>query len=176
MNRVLQPRIWYLLVAIACVGLLAYALYVQHVDFPCPLCVLQRVAFVWIGSVALLAALHNPAGTGRWVYAGLVLLGCIAGAALSGRHVWLQLQPPGSVPECGMSLNYMLETMPVLQVLDKVLYGSGECAKIDWSFLGLSMPAWTGIWYIGLAAVTLWVLLSHRSNMHASLNRGTIGS
>ena len=155
-----RPRGWFFLVAVACASLLGYAMYVQYVEFldPCPLCILQRLAFIWIGIVALLAAIHNPSGKGRWVYTGLLALGAAVGAILAGRHVWLQSLPPDQVPECGMGLNYMLETMPYAEVLAKVFYGSGECAQIDWTFAGLSMPWWTLIWYIGLVLATLLVV------------------
>ncbi len=162
MTSIFQARVWFLLVALSCAALLAYALYVQHAMFldPCPLCVFQRIAFLWIGFFALLAALHNPARTGRLIYTFLVLIGCAAGSAIAGRHVWLQNLPPDQVPDCGMGLNYMLETMPFADVLNQVFYGSGECAQIDWTFLGLSMPVWTLVWYIGLALASLLAMLA----------------
>ena len=159
MSALFRPRTWFLLVAISCAGLLGYGLYVQYVDFldPCPLCILQRVAFIWIGLAALLAAVHNPGSTGRWIYAGLISAGALAGAVVAGRHIWLQNLPPEQVPECGMGLNYMLETLPFSQVFEQVFYGSGECAQIDWTFAGLSMPLWTLICYIGVTLTTLLV-------------------
>ena len=159
MTALFRPRIWFLLVTLCCAALLGYALYVQHVEFldPCPLCILQRVAFMWIGITALLAAIHNPGKTGRWVYALILAVGGIGGAVIAGRHIWLQNLPPDQVPDCGMGLNYMLDTMPFTEVFSEVFYGSGECAQIDWTFAGLSMPWWTLIWYIGLTAVTLLV-------------------
>ena len=160
----IRPRAWFLLCAAACAGLLGYALYVQHAEFldPCPLCILQRVAFFWMGAAALVAALHNPGRAGLWVYGALVIVGSVFGTLVSARHVWLQSLPPGTVPDCGMGLNYMLETMPLSEVLREVFYGSGECAEVDWTFLGLSMPAWTLIWYIGLGLATLVVIAMFR--------------
>jgi disulfide bond formation protein DsbB len=113
---------------------------------------------MWIGAVSLLAFIHNPANVGRWIYTGLFLVGSTLGISIAGRHVWLQNLPPDQVPDCGMGLNYMLETMPFTEVLSEVLYGSGECAEIDWSFLGLSMPYWTLLWFIGLTVVTIVVV------------------
>ncbi len=165
MIAVFRPRPWFALVAVSCASLLAYALYVQHVEFldPCPLCVLQRVAFLWIGAWALVAAVHNPGRSGRWLYAIGLVLGAIAGALIAGRHVWLQSLPPDQVPDdCGMGLNYMLDTMPFAEVMSQVFYGSGECATIDWTFAGLSMPSWTLIWYIGFALITLGVAARSR--------------
>lgn len=159
MGFIFKPRPWYFIVTLCCAALLGYALYVQHVDFldPCPLCIFQRVAFLWMGIWALVAFTHNPGPAGRWVYTGLIGIGGLAGAGISWRHIWLQNLPPDQVPECGMGLNYMVESMPFTEVLAEVLRGSGECATIDWTFLGLSMPAWTLIWYIGLTAVTIVV-------------------
>ena len=148
MSLFFKPRPWFLFVALACAAMLAYGLYVQHVLFidPCPLCVLQRLAFIWIGAVALLATI-------------LLILGTAAGLTVSVRHLWLQSLPAEQVPDCGMGLNYMLETLPFTQVLAEVFRGSGECAEVDWVFLGLSMPGWTFLWYLAFAAGTIFVLL-----------------
>ena len=161
MNFLLRPRPWFLFVTLACAGMLTYALYIQHFDFidPCPLCVLQRAAFMWIGAVALLASLHNPAGPGRMLYGALITLGGLAGLGVAGRHLWLQSLPADQVPDCGMGLNYMLETMPFTEVLSEVFYGSGECADVHWTFLGLSMPGWTFLWYLAFTLGTITVLL-----------------
>ena len=137
---------------------MGFALYFQYVEYldPCPLCVFQRVAFIWMGVFALLAALHNPAGWGRKLYAWLTILGGVFGMAVAGRHIWLQSLPPGEVPECGPGLNYMLDNFPLSEVLSTVLNGSGSCAEVSWTFLGMSMPMWTLVWYIGLGIMALW--------------------
>lgn len=161
----LSPRLSFVLIAASCAALLAYALYVQHAQFldPCPLCILQRVAFIWIGLAALALAIHNPGKVGRWIYLVLLLMGGITGGAIAGRHIWLQNLPPDQVPECGMGLNYMLETMPFAEALGQVFRGSGECALIDWTFAGLSMPWWTLIWYIALSVIALLVVTNWRA-------------
>jgi disulfide bond formation protein DsbB len=165
LNPLLRPRPWFLFVAVACAGMLAYALYLQHALFidPCPLCVFQRLAFIWIGTVALVAAIHNPGGIGRLVYGALLVTGAAAGISVATRHLWLQSLPADQVPDCGMGLNYMLDTLPVTQVLAEVFRGSGECAEVDWTFLGLSMPGWTFLWYLAFAAGTILVLLKAKA-------------
>lgn len=147
-------RTQFLLGFVVCAGLLAYAFYLQLHDGlePCPLCIFQRVAFAALGLVFLIGALHAPAGKGRSVYGLLALFAAGTGAAIAGRHVWLQNLPPGKVPTCGPGLDYMLDVMPIAGVVRKVLTGSGECAKVDWSFLGLSMPMWTLVCFALLAA------------------------
>jgi protein dithiol:quinone oxidoreductase len=133
-------------------ALIGYALYVQYVQGlePCPLCILQRVAVMAAGVLFLLAALHDPAERGARAYGVLIDLAAMAGILVAARHMWIMAQPPGSVAECGASLDYMMEVLPLHEVLGKVLTGSGECAKLDWQFLGLNMPTWVLIALVGL--------------------------
>ncbi|MFH1600198.1 MAG: disulfide bond formation protein B [Pseudomonadota bacterium] len=143
-----------------CAALLAYALYVQFgmLMMPCPLCILQRIAFAALGIVFLVGGLHAPKGrVGRAIYGLLAFIPAAAGAGVAARHVWLQSLPPSEVPLCtSMGLDYMIEAMGPMSALAKVLEGSGECAKVDWTFLGVSMPAWTLVWFVGLALGVLW--------------------
>ncbi len=117
------------------------------------MCIFQRVAMVGVGVVMLVAALHGPRGFGRWVYAGLSIIAAGMGIAIAGRHVWLQSLPPDQVPACGPSLDYMLDIMPAWDVIQTVLAGDGNCAIIDASFLGLSLPGWT---LVGFVALAIW--------------------
>ena len=127
-----------------CAGLMAYALFAEHYLglAPCPLCVFQRIGIIATGLVFLVAAIHAPATIGRRVYALLIAIASAATVAVAGRHVWLQSLPPDQVPACGADLSYLLDTVPLAEVLKQVFTGSGECAVVSWSFLGLSMPAW----------------------------------
>jgi disulfide bond formation protein DsbB len=88
-------------------------------------------------------------------------------AYVAGRHVWIQSQPEGSVPSCGASLDFMLDVFPLMTVVKKVLTGGGECAKIDWSLLGLSMPAWVLVAVLLLVGWGLWVNLSRQTPVPA---------
>ena len=130
--------------AAACFAMLAYAIYAEKVLglAPCPLCMFQRVGILALGVVFALAALHGPGRAGGHVYAVLIVVAAGAAAAVAARHVYVQSLPPGTVPACGASLDFMLEVFPVFEVVRKVMTGGGECARVDWRFLGLSMPAW----------------------------------
>ena len=151
---------------VLCGSLIAYALYVQFgmLMLPCPLCILQRVAFAAMGLVFLVGGLHSPKSRGgRAVYGVLAFLPAAAGAGVAGYHVWLQSLPPSQVPLCsGMGLDYMIESMGLAGALAKVFEGSGECAKVDWTFLGVSMPAWTLVWFVGLGLGALWAAFKKR--------------
>jgi disulfide bond formation protein DsbB len=149
----------YLIGALVCAGLMGWALWLQYglgLD-PCPLCSLQRMAVIAIGLVFLVAAIHNPGRLGASVYAGLTVIIGLFGTVTAMRHVWIQSLPKDEVPACGMGLNYMLETMPLADVLEKVFKGSGECAEAGWYFLGLAIPSWTLVFFIAMmvAAVVL---------------------
>ncbi len=153
-----NPRILNLAGFLACAALLAYAYFTQFVQGlqPCPLCIFQRVGMIAVGAVFLLAAIQGPAATGRRVYGALLVLTALGGAAVSARHVWLQNLPPDQVPACGPGLGYMLDVFSFSETLQMVFTGSGECANVDWSLLGLSMPAWVLIWFVLLAAFGAW--------------------
>ena len=148
----------------ACAGLLAYAYYAQfvlHLE-PCPLCIFQRVGVFAIGLVFLIAAVHDPVGWTRRVYASLLALSALATIGVAVRHLYIQSLPEGSVPACGASLDFMLKVFSLSEVLVKVLTGSGECAKVTWAFLGLAMPAWVLIAALGLGVYAVWINLRHQ--------------
>jgi disulfide bond formation protein DsbB len=140
--------------AAVCGLLLAFAYYLQYGTGlePCPLCVFQRGAVFALGIVFLVAAVHNAGRTGARVYAVLIGIIVLTGIGVAGRHIYIQSLPPGEIPACGATLDYMLEVFPLMDVIRKVLTASGECAVVDWSFLGLSMPAWVLISLVGLGA------------------------
>ena len=151
-----------------CLGLMAAALYFQYVMKlePCPLCIFQRLFVIGLGVVLLAGALHNPKMWGRRIYGILTALLAASGAAVAARHVWLQNLPPEQVPACGPGLDYMLEAFPFTKTLQLVLLGSGECAKVDWTFLGLGIPAWTLIFFCGFI-VFGFMLIFMRANRGA---------
>jgi disulfide bond formation protein DsbB len=143
---------------LACAGLIGYALYAEHVLglAPCPLCIFQRVAVIVIGVLFLIATFHDPGRTGARIYGGLIALAALGGIAIAARHIWIQAQPPGTVAACGADLDYMMEILPLKEVVAKVLTGSGECGAVDWTLLGLSMAWWV---LIALAVLMAWALV-----------------
>ena len=143
---------------LACAGMMAYALYAEHVLLlmPCPLCVFQRMAVISLGIVFLVAAIHDPAVWGRRIYAGLLFAAAATGARVAGRHVWLQHLPADEVPACGPGFDYIIDAFPLSDALRMIFTGSGECASIDWQFVGLSMPAWVLIAVTVVGAFGVW--------------------
>ena len=133
----------------------------MHLD-PCPLCIFQRVGVFAIGVFFAAAALHDPVSWGRRAYAALLVMAAGATIGVAARQLYIQSLPPDAVPACGASLDFMLKVFPLTDVLVKVLTGSGECAKVNWRFLGLAMPAWVLIAAVALGAFGLWANLRRR--------------
>ncbi|HXV09473.1 MAG TPA: disulfide bond formation protein B [Burkholderiales bacterium] len=157
----LQPRLGYLLGFLVCAGMIGFALYLQHFQGqePCPLCILQRIAWIALGTVFLVAAIHGPARIAATVYGVLLVLIAGVGAAIAGRHVWLQNLPRDQVPACGPDLDYMLRQFPLSETLRRVLSGTGECAESGWALLGLSIAGWSLVWLILIGAFAAFLTL-----------------
>jgi disulfide bond formation protein DsbB len=137
----------------------AYFQFVEEME-PCPLCISQRIAILMTGIIFLIAALHHPAKKGTQRYAILGAISALLGSAISARHVWLQNLPPEEVPECSPGLSYIFENFPLTETLKLMLNGTGECADVLWTFLGLSIPGWTFVAFIGLACLSLYQLFN----------------
>ncbi len=156
-----SPRQCFALAAAACAALLGFGYYLEFAQNlePCPLCILQRLAFMALGLAFLLGAVIGPGRTGTRIVAGLGLLFAALGAGVAGRQVWLQSLPADQVPACGPGLDYMLGNFPFLKTLSMVLRGSGECAENAWQFLGLGIAAWALVWFALLGALSIRLLL-----------------
>jgi disulfide bond formation protein DsbB len=153
----LSARWVFLLGLFLCALMLAIAGYFQFVKGlePCPLCILSRVIVLTLGGVFFIAAIHNSRSWGVKVYAVVGFIIATVGAGVSARHVWLQSLPPDQVPTCGPGLNFILDNFPLTEALKLVLRGSGECAEIQWSFLGLTIPGWTLVAFLFLGIISL---------------------
>lgn len=150
-----------LIIFAGCTGLMIIAMIMQHILKlePCPLCITQRFIVIAIGVFAFLAWIHNPQKIGQKIYAVLLSLTSLLGIAVAGRHVWLQNLPEDSKPACGPDLSFMLDALPLQDVAVLLFKGDGNCAEVAWSFLGLSIPAWTLVAFIGLFGISGWQLL-----------------
>lgn len=131
---------------------------------PCPLCMIDRALVVMLGLIFLAAAAHNPGPLGQRIYACLGLLVAAAGIAVCARHIWLQNLPADEVPTCAPGLDYMLETLPMSETLQIIFTTSGECAKIDWTFLGITLPQQTLAVFAGFALIGLVQLFRKPAN------------
>lgn len=163
-TRLTSPRGLNLSIFLFCGAAITGALLMQYwLDLePCPLCVFQRVAVIAVGLVCLVAALHHPKQLGHRLYAFFALLLSATGAAIAIRHLWLQNLPADQVPSCGPGLDYMLDVFPFHQVIGMVLHGSGECADVQATFIGLTIPGWTLILFVALLVVSIFQLVRRK--------------
>ena len=138
------------------VALLSYAYYSQYIQgyAPCPLCIFQRVALFPVAAVFVIAGIHNPVGRGSRVYAVLGVLMAALGAFTSGWHVYVQYAP--GTRACLANLEIVMQANPFFDALLRVFQNSGDCAEIDWSFLGLSMPIWVFVWFVALGVLAVY--------------------
>lgn len=140
---------------------MSFALFLEHMQGldPCPLCVFQRIGLIGLGFISLIAFLHNPkTNVFKRIYSFLGLVAISWSAGVAARHVWLQHLPKDQVPSCGPGLDYWVDTLPLKSVFENVLKGSGECAMVDWTFLGQSLPTWSLLFFSVLALISLWQL------------------
>ena len=161
----MSTRRAYLLGFGVCLALMGAALYLQYIEHqePCPMCILQRIAFIALMGVFLVAAVHGPGRRGAAIYSGLAVAVAAAGGSVAARQVWLQHLPKDRVPACGPGLEYLMRKFPLYDVLEKVLAGSGECAEVGWRFLGLSIAGWSLVWFVLLAGFAIAVALRART-------------
>jgi disulfide bond formation protein DsbB len=162
-TALLRPRPIYLAVFLACAALMAFGFYLQHAKGlePCPLCILQRYAFVVCGLIAVVAAMHGPGRVGAWIYGFLLVLAAGTGAGIAGRQTWLQHNPPLAL-DCGPDLEYMINSFPLGEILPKIFKGEGDCAKVVWKFLGLSIPEWALVWFIAIVMAAVLAAMTIR--------------
>ena len=154
----------YLALSAVCFGMLAFGLYLQHsvgLD-PCPMCIVQRYALLFVAIIALLAGASGKKML-HLLGAALLLLGAGFGAFVAARQTWLQLYPP-EIATCGRDFYGMIESYPLSRAIPMIFKGSGDCAAIDWTFLGGSIANWSFLWFGGVLLVALLVL--GRKAMH----------
>ena len=161
--RVDLPRKLALAGFLVCAGLIGIALYLQYVKGldPCPLCMIQRVCFIAVGLVFLVAAVAGPKAWFVRLYGSIAALLAVAGAGFAMRHVWLQWYPP-ETESCTADLFTQLQRLPFASVIERALYATGDCARVDWTLFGLSIAEWSLFWFVMLLLLSLVYLTRRR--------------
>lgn len=157
-------RVIFLLVFLGCAGALAYAMYLQLVRhlLPCPLCVVQRIAYWLVGLIALLAFFHNPRAAGRRLYSGLIAVFASTGAVVALRHAWLLRYPEAF--ECGISPEEkFLNALPIAQWWPSMFEANGDCADSTWEFMSLTIPDWSAILFVTVGGLAGYAFLAKRN-------------
>lgn len=163
--QIRSNRSLFLLAFLGCIGLLAMALYLEHVVglVPCPLCHVQRFAVALFAVVCLLATVHNPARLGQRIYAFFAGLAAIFGIATAGRQIWLQGLPEDQLPSCLPPLEFMMEAFPIQEIIAKMLYGTSDCAEINWTLFGFNLAELSMLSFITMLIFSLFIALRKRA-------------
>ncbi len=146
----ITPQRWMALIALSGIGMLAFGLYLQHVVGlnPCPMCIVQRYALIGVVLFALIGA--RVQGGGLVVSSLLLALTAAFGAFTAARQSWIQWYPP-EIVTCGRDFYGMVENFPLNRAIPMIFKGSGDCTKVDWTFLGGSIANWSFVWFVVFA-------------------------
>jgi protein dithiol:quinone oxidoreductase len=160
----LHPRRVLGFVAMACLGLLAFGMYLQHVEGlePCPMCIVQRYALILVGLLAALGA-SLAGATARRAAVAAAGAAAVFGAFVAARQSWLQWYPP-EVLSCGRDFFGMIESFPLRRAIPMIFRGSGDCSAVDWTFLGLTIANWSFLWFLAFAGLAMSVVVRHKNS------------
>ena len=158
----LNSRQYFILLFLFVLGLLLYGYYLQYFKdlFPCNLCILQRFGFIGVLLLSLIAFLHNPGHLGQRIYKVFVIIVAAAGMSVGIRQIILQRQPPKLFSQCGADLNALLLNLPLSDVFNALFYASGDCAKVDWTFLGFSIAEWSVAMFFLIILSAIYMLFN----------------
>ena len=141
------------------IGLIVGAYMFEVIGYydPCPLCILQRWSF---GFIALCGALMMIPGLYLVIKKALLLIAglfSMSGVIISGRQIYLQNIPSDQVPTCAPPMDFLLDTLPIFEVIQTILLGDGNCAEYDWRFI-LNFAEWAFIFFVFLFFYNLFFL------------------
>jgi disulfide bond formation protein DsbB len=159
LNKWFSGKSGYLLGFVGSFGLVALALWIQtrYQLNPCPLCISQRMVFMALGLLFLITAFVKANTLLSKIFTLLLVLTALGGAGVAIRHWWLQAHRDSMIADCGVGFDYMFENFPLQKALTLVFRGTGDCAAIDWTFLGLSLPQMSLLAYLGLAVYAVYL-------------------
>jgi len=163
-NKFITGKRGYLLGFVACFGLVGLALAIQtHYQLnPCPLCISQRMIFMGLGILFLIAAFIKPATLLSKLFTLLQVLTALGGVGVAIRHWWLQAHRGEMIADCGVGFDYMFENFPLQKAFKLIFRGTGDCAAIDWTFLGLSIPQMALIAFASMAAYAIYLAVLNK--------------
>ena len=160
LSQVFRGRSGYLLGFAACFATVALALVIQTIYKlePCPLCITQRLFFMGLGMLFLIGAFIKPASLLQKIFTFLQVATALGGAGWAIRHWYLQAHKGEIIADCGVGFDYMFENFPLKKMFTLIFKGTGDCAAIDWTFLGLTLPQLGLISFIvfGIYAIYLY--------------------
>ncbi|MBV8801534.1 MAG: disulfide bond formation protein B [Gammaproteobacteria bacterium] len=125
---------------------------------PCPLCLLQRMMLIGLSIIFFIGMIFPFKKRGQFFIGFLGILTSTLGLVFAGRQAWLQHMPPVGNGGCGVSLEYLFNLLPFVDVMKLVWQGGTECSEIGWVFLHLSLAEWSFILFGLFFIFILWQL------------------
>ena len=158
-QKIFSGKSGYLMGFVACFGIVISALVIQTVYKlePCPLCITPRMFFMGLGVLFLMGAFIKPATLLKKIFTVLQVLTALGGAGWAMRHWYLQANKESMIADCGVGFDYMFENFPLKKMFTLIFKGTGDCAAIDWTFLGLTLPQLGLISFAGLGVYAVWL-------------------
>ena len=158
-QKIFAGKTGYLMGFVACFGIVILALVIQTIYKlePCPLCITQRMFFMGLGVLFLIGAFIKPTSLLQKIFTGLQVLAALGGAGWAMRHWYLQANKESMIADCGVGFDYMFENFPLEKMFKLIFKGTGDCAAIDWTFLGLTLPQLGLISFVGLGVYAVWL-------------------
>ncbi len=158
-QKIFSGKSGYLMGFVACFGIVILALVIQTIYKlePCPLCITQRMFFMGLGVLFLIGAFIKPTSLLQKIFTGLQVLAALGGAGWAMRHWYLQANKESMIADCGVGFDYMFENFPLEKMFKLIFKGTGDCAAIDWTFLGLTLPQLGLISFVGLGVYAVWL-------------------
>jgi protein dithiol:quinone oxidoreductase len=158
-NTIITGKSGYILGFVKCFALVALALFIQTNSNlePCPLCITQRIIFMGLGVLFLIGAFMPPKSVLATVLTLLQVLTALGGVGVAIRHWYLQANRESMIADCGVGFDYMFENFPLQKAFKLLFRGTGDCAAIDWTFIGLTLPQLALIAYVGFGLFAIWL-------------------
>ncbi len=144
-------RAWFAALALGALGVTAVGMSLQHLFHlaPCPYCIFQRVLYLLIGGLALVATVLPQ---GRLLWSALIAILSLGGVSLAAYQSWMQAYPE-LAPECGFSDPNLIERLVDWLGMQwpSWFLATGFCSSREWEFAGLSMANWSALLFLGIA-------------------------
>lgn len=154
----------YLFGFITCFGIVAAALFIQTQNNlePCPLCITQRIFFMVLGLLFLIGAFLKPKSFLQKVMTFFQVIAAFGGAGWAARHWYIQANKESMISDCGVGFDYMFQEFPLEKALTLLFKGTGDCAAIDWTLWGLTLPQLGLIAFVFYALYAIWLAVINR--------------
>lgn len=154
---------WQVILVFSTLVVLIVSYYLQYVKGlqPCSLCIMQRFSVFMLLIISCISLCKFSPSLAKILAVGQVLFS-LGGLYFASRQLWLQsLASEQNV--CMPGLEVLWHYFPWGDVLRALFLGVSDCGEVVWTGLGLSLAAWTGLYFIFMMLTGVFIRynLSH---------------